>query len=565
MENRKEFLARRGDQPPERRLRENLADLFLSGEVSGKRARSLFEDAVSANATNVQDLAQGSTDHNAHRDVLRKLLAGTKWPNLFQLPLPIYNPKTDKQDVAHVYMMLPHEVLHALARWSDSLGSLASTEQLRPELATKLQRARRFLQQSTTGSSSSAAEPPTTVGIGLWADGVPIKGDRSESLEMLSMSLPGLQNSIRIPLTCLNKKYFLKSGETWDALFKAVAWSCHCMFAGSFPACTWDGHALTGQRAGLAGRSLLVHGVLLEIRGDWAMLKASFRTPSWSSKRNCCFVCKANPDNMRDVSPRAAWRAEMWSNAELLAEMLELHGVYSPIFEAPFVDIHTFCIDWLHCCDLGVCQDFMGNAMFLISQKLAGNADERVRALFEDIRGFYRATDCQDQLGTLTQLMIRKKASKSPKLRSKAGEARALVPWLVVACDRYLQGFGSSSEEETCRIAAKHLQGCYENLSQDRFDADQLAFHCRQFLQLYTALESAVEDNRWRYKPKFHVWLHLCEMASSSPVLFWVYRDESFGGTIATQSRMRGGKEGPEPMSKNLLNKFRAQHLVPQL
>ena len=50
MEDHKEFLAARESIPAEKRLRANLTDLFLSGDVSGKRARSLYQDANSAKA-----------------------------------------------------------------------------------------------------------------------------------------------------------------------------------------------------------------------------------------------------------------------------------------------------------------------------------------------------------------------------------------------------------------------------------------------------------------------------------------------------------------------------------
>ncbi|CAE7392404.1 unnamed protein product, partial [Symbiodinium sp. KB8] len=456
-----------------------------------KHFKHRMSDADCANASNVSDLARGESDENAHRDVLRKLLSQTKWPRLFTFEVPIYDPKTDKESTAPLHMMLPHEVLSVMCRWS-ALDKLASTEHLRPELKSKLQEVRRFLSESN--SSSSSASGPVTIAIGIWCDGVPIKGDKSESLEMLSMSFPGLQSSIRIPLTCLNKKFFLKSGATWDALFKVVAWSCHVMLSGFFPAKRWDGAPLDGQRARMAGQDLGARAALLEIRGDWAMLKASFRMPSWSSKRNCCFVCQATHANMRDVSPHAPWRTKMWSNAELLVDMMENYTMYSPIFEAPFVEIHTFAIDWLHCCDLGVCQDFLGNAMFLMQQKMPGRTvNDRINQLFVHIREYYKQHSVQDQLGALTLLMIRK-PNKSPKLRSKAGEARGLVGWVKEACDQFLRGFGESSEEDTCRIAASHLYACYNNLSQESFNPELLSHHCREFLKLYVALERAVND-----------------------------------------------------------------------
>ena len=91
-------------------------------------------------------------------------------------------------------------------------------------------------------AASGAFEEGKLLGFGLWADGVPIKFDRSESLEMLSLSIPGLdeRSTIRLPITCINKKYFLRSGKTWDALFKVIAWSLQCMLQGRFPERFWD-------------------------------------------------------------------------------------------------------------------------------------------------------------------------------------------------------------------------------------------------------------------------------------------------------------------------------------
>ena len=244
MGNRKEFLERRNQLPKDKRLRETLADLFLSGEISGKRARSLYEDAEDAEAVNVSDVASGSTDHNAHRDVLRRLLHKTKWPDLFECDIPIYDPRTNNESVAHVSMLLPHELVHTICRWNlDSIDEFASVEDLRPELAKKMEEVQSFLQ-------GSSASPLPLVGLGLWADGVPIKGDRSESLEMITLSFPGLgqRQSIRIPLTVMNKKFFLKDGRTWDALFKVISWSCQSLLSGCFPSHRWDGTPLPGQK-----------------------------------------------------------------------------------------------------------------------------------------------------------------------------------------------------------------------------------------------------------------------------------------------------------------------------
>ena len=75
MEARKEFLAKRDELAPDKRLRQNLADLFLSGDISGKRARTLFQDADCANASNVSDLARGESDENAHREFFETVIS----------------------------------------------------------------------------------------------------------------------------------------------------------------------------------------------------------------------------------------------------------------------------------------------------------------------------------------------------------------------------------------------------------------------------------------------------------------------------------------------------------
>ena len=58
--------------PPDRRLRSNLSDFFLSNDVSSSRAQSLFDDGELAGARHVADLAtvgqRGSLSKNLARD-----------------------------------------------------------------------------------------------------------------------------------------------------------------------------------------------------------------------------------------------------------------------------------------------------------------------------------------------------------------------------------------------------------------------------------------------------------------------------------------------------------------
>ena len=75
-----ETSPRRPPGPPGKRLRNNLVDLFASGEVAGERAQSLLDDASdfarAMGSDEFQDLSGGrgqGSEKNKDRDLRRKL------------------------------------------------------------------------------------------------------------------------------------------------------------------------------------------------------------------------------------------------------------------------------------------------------------------------------------------------------------------------------------------------------------------------------------------------------------------------------------------------------------
>ena len=60
---------------PTKRFRHNVADLYLSNDVSGTRAWRLYDDAKTAGCKNVSDLAKngGTGSNHCSRNLLRKL------------------------------------------------------------------------------------------------------------------------------------------------------------------------------------------------------------------------------------------------------------------------------------------------------------------------------------------------------------------------------------------------------------------------------------------------------------------------------------------------------------
>ena len=158
------------------------------------------------------------------------------------------------------------------------------------------------------------------------------------------------------------------------------------------------------------------------------MMREVFSFPSWAQQNGCCYKCKVTPSGIRQFGTEAPWRDQRLSHWELLARILDEGHSINPIFGAPGLTSQQFMVDWLHCCDLGVCADFLGNAFWHILEFMPGQSrDQRVSALFLKMRQYYEDHGVDSRLDNLTDLMLRKGPSKSPKLRAKAAEARGLV------------------------------------------------------------------------------------------------------------------------------------------
>ena len=109
-------------------------------------------------------------------------------------------------------MLLPHELCHQLIHWNQNAGALPyAVEGLTP---TARERCLTFCRQFGKDASS-------TLPLGFWVDGVPVKWDRSESIILFTLNFPGQLHAdfktVRIPLTMINKKYRGDNERsTWD-------------------------------------------------------------------------------------------------------------------------------------------------------------------------------------------------------------------------------------------------------------------------------------------------------------------------------------------------------------
>ena len=547
--------------PPDRRLRANLADLFVSNDVSAARAQSIFADAEASGARNVADLAKaghtGKHKKNLARDLTRKLLKNSQWPRPYNAQVRTWNAKAEKVELQEVPVLLPHEIV-----WAMTKDESTSEHLLRQQLCTQDQ------DHLNRVCAEMGCNPEKTLGLGLWGDGVPYNYDRTASIDIFSLSVPGFHSgafmNMRIPLFALDHKHVVK-GATLDDLMEVLAWSFTCLALGKYPVARHDNSPFNSSdrsRLKQAGSSINLHGILVECRGDWKQLKDVFRFPQFNENAGICWLCTCTPQMWRLVGEEAPWRHNRLDHWAFL-ERLRAQGLEaSPLFACPGLETSCFKPDWLHVVDLGVACDFLGNVLLLLSKKFTGATHKaRVGAMWQHIQGWYTDQAVENRLDNLYPTMLQAKASNPPKLRAKAAQARGLVPYASFAAAELLE---SGPVDALAASMATELAACYECLSPTKFDHEVLAFHCRRYCHLAVEMESQHDGVSWRLKPKVHLFQELCEFHVDCPSLFWTYRDEDFGGSMAQLAKRRGGPKGPGVISRAVLNKHCSKHKLPR-
>ena len=540
--------------PPARRLRSNIGDLFLSSDISGRRAASLIQDAAASGSQGLSDLSRVRDGHHAHRDLLRRFAKGSRWPTLYYAEARVWNQRAAREERTTIPMLLPHEIIGAMAKHSLDDSVLFSRSGLDEISAEHLLRAPARLQMR---------ERARIVGLSLWMDGVAARWDRSKSVDVFTLALPGLPEAwraLRVPVCALPHECVSK-GNAFDNSLAVPTWSLRQAALGKNPAARHDGTAWgpsDAKRRKDAGKDLGCTGLLCQVVGDWKMLKEVFRFPQHNEVAGCCFLCGVRPDGIRETSSTAPWRTDRLGHWGVLERLLAQGRSISPLFSAPGVLVDIFKIDWLHVVDLGIAADWVGQVFAYLTPRMpGGNKAERVQSLWRRVSALYNDYPTEARLGNLTEAMLSPTA-RSAKLRAHGAECRALVPIAghlvreLVADDASVDG--------TVRQTMASLEACYSCLSA-RADATNLGVHCRRFCTLWVALERL--DVGFHIKPKTHLFQELCEMQRTRPALHWTYRDEDFGGSLVSIGRRRGGHRSAIAMGRQILVKFCARHPLP--
>ena len=198
------------DEEPDapRRFRANVRDLFLTNQLSAERTSSLLGDAAAAGVEALEDVKnlQGKAGKNVHRDLMRKFAKRAKqWPDLYWSKVDVWDKKKQKVKREWIAVLLPHEWLCKLnSKVPD--GSLTTWEGLGP------------LGQGECARACSELGCSTLTPLSFWCDGVPYNWDRSESLEVMNVALPGIPQwrNLRIPFACRSLTFCFGAYKAWQ-------------------------------------------------------------------------------------------------------------------------------------------------------------------------------------------------------------------------------------------------------------------------------------------------------------------------------------------------------------
>ena len=552
---------------PEEPLRDVLRDLFLLNHLSGHTTQRLAGAARRSGASDVNDFSsagnQGQAPQNSARDLMRRILKNCHYPALYWAEVPLRDPEaasgTAGTRTAAYPFLLPHEVLAHLAS-SPSWATPVATPGETPSLYNWFRKMCRPLGLS----------PSQTIPVGLHGDGVPFS--KTDTLEQLSWSFPALPGSPRILFSAVSKKHCADARFTLEAMLSVFVWSMKVCLAGTWPSLRHDGRAFDERqdkhRAANAGKPLGITALLTEFRADWSFIKQVFNFPCWSN--DCiCWRCPATRDREDECSyystgADAGWRCRRYLPGELLRWMQQQHLPISSLFSLPHFSEACILQDWMHCVDLGVAQDLIGNLFHEVQRQLPGTSmDARMSVLLQRLKVYYKTLPpSASRLNTLTCEMI-KQPNKGPKLRAKAAETRHLIPFCAALAREFC---GLDAHGRTRAGLFEHLHTLATHVAAHVYDHAAAIVSCRRVCALATALEAEMlrqdpRSKRWRVKPKLHLLQEMIEFTApdrGSPSEFWTYYDESWCGWLSRTGHSRGGPFVPERHAERLLHRFRA-------
>ena len=453
---------------PNRRLRSNLGDLIARNELPANRVAELANDINSVARHAVSDLV-GPLGKKAARRLKGKFLKKSTWMPDYIAEVRVHNPRTNKIAIDRVPIQLIHEVVAVLLKhgFKSQLLDVSNMDPLTLEHLDycKLQAAIREL-----------------MGLGIWGDGAPTQWDRNETIDVLSLSLPGNSKypGLRIPLVAIPHSRTCQ--ETWEDIFAIIKWSLEILATGVWPTARHDGSPWQDTDKCRKNARPLLRAALVEVRQDWKFAVEVFGFPAHNTVAGCCWKCTCTPNQIREVDSDASWRSSPLTHTDCLLRIWNSRRRLCPLLTAPWVKTRIFRMDWLHVADLGCTADFLGNFMHEVLHLFPGASDkDRCAAMYEEARAFYNENDVADRFDCFLPTFFDPGKGGPYKLRGAAAKIRALVPFAWKLAQEILDI--NDPRQAAVRQAAFHLDQVYQALSSSHSDpCATMREHGRKFV-----------------------------------------------------------------------------------
>ena len=226
---------------------------------------------------------------NAARAYARAELHNTKWPEQYEFDARVWDRVKNEEVTSKISILLIHELLEMICKLG-LMEVICSTENLDKQGKSHLE----WMKQQLHADE--------LFGFGIHGDGIPCNWDKSVSVIMISLSLPGVggqYKGLRIPLVILPD--FAISDNTFDDIMDAFAWSMRHALAGTKPVCRHDTTPFTKkdkQRAKHSGEDLGYSACMVEARSDWDWLAKCFHFPAHGTVNGMCWQCNCRRDQV---------------------------------------------------------------------------------------------------------------------------------------------------------------------------------------------------------------------------------------------------------------------------
>ena len=297
---------------PDVALQDDIQDMYAENVISASRAQETLrkcKDAgvkIAIKAIKKSGMTKKSCK-NAARNLRRSIRRYDKWPDPYWFNARVWDRVKQKEAIKRICIMLPSEVLETIWRFATKAVLLSNGNF---DKLTKDHHARMKAELNIS----------ELLGFGLHGDGVPCNYDRTESVMLTSINLPGLTGKngrLRIPLIILPDHVFCD--DTFDDIYEVLAWDMRSLLSGVRHECRHDNSAW--ETVSDKKRSKM-HGMrdfrscLVQVRSDWDWLTKCYHFPGHGSTDGLCWHCSVK----RDKVP--------WKNYGVVKTSYTLGGTY---------------------------------------------------------------------------------------------------------------------------------------------------------------------------------------------------------------------------------------------